>query len=94
MKIKLTFSVVFFNLARGRVKIKLPAGKTDFLCSVPTVWLGPKLVKQNVSVVFFELGRGRPQSVLPAAWYFPPDPKIVPELTLDASHTWSPTSHG
>ena len=63
--------VVFLNLARGGETIKLPAVKTELLCIVFTLGLGPKLVKLNFCVVFFELVWGQPRSVLPAAWYVP-----------------------
>ena len=62
------FCVVFLNLARGRETIKLPAVKTEFVCIVFTLGLGPKLVKLNLCVVFFELVWGQPRSVLTAAW--------------------------
>ena len=62
------FCVVFLNLARGRETIKLPAVKTELLCIVFTLGLGPKLVKLNLCVVFFELVWGQPRSVLTAAW--------------------------
>ena len=61
--------VVFLNLARGRETIKLPAVKTELLCIVFTLGLGPKLVKLNLCVVFFELVWGQPRSVLTAALY-------------------------
>ena len=61
------FCVVFLNLARGRETIKLPAVKTELLCIVFTLGLGPKLVKLNFCVVFFELVWGQPRSVLTAA---------------------------
>ena len=59
--------VVFLNHARGRETIKLPAVKTELLCIVFTLGLGPKLVKLNLCVVFFELVWGQPRSVLTAA---------------------------
>ena len=43
--------------------------KTEFVCIVFTLGLGPKLVKLNLCVVFFELVWGQPRSVLTAAWY-------------------------
>ena len=63
------FCVVFLNLARGREAIKLPAVKTEVLCIVFILGLGPKLVKLNFCVVFFGLAWGQPRSVLTAAWY-------------------------
>ena len=46
-----------------------PAVKTEFVCIVFTLGLGPKLVKLNLCVVFFELVWGQPRSVLTAALY-------------------------
>ena len=46
-----------------------PAVKTEFVCTVFTLGLGPTLVKLNFCVVFFELVRGQPRSVLTAALY-------------------------
>ena len=57
------------NPARGRETIKLPAVKTELLCIVFTLGLGPKLVKLNFSVVFFQLVWGQPRSVSTAALY-------------------------
>ena len=64
-----SFSVVFLNFAWGRETIKLLAVKTELLCIVFTIGLGPKLVKLNFCVVFFQLVWGQPRSVLTAAWY-------------------------
>ena len=63
------FCVVFLNLVRGRETIKLPAVKTELLCIVFTLGLGPKLLKLNLCVAFFELVWCQPHSVLPAALY-------------------------
>ena len=64
------FCVVFLNPARGRETIKLPAVKTELLCIIFTLGLGPKLVKLNCCVVFFELVWRQPRSVLTAALYY------------------------
>ena len=62
------FCVVFLNVVRGRETIKLPVVKTDFVCIVFTLGLGPKLVKRK-GVLFFELVWGQPRSVFPASLY-------------------------
>ena len=63
------FCVLFLNLARGHETIKLRAVKTEVLCIVFPLGLGPKPVKLNFSVVFFDLVWGQPPSVFAASWY-------------------------
>ena len=55
----------WFDFVSG-VFFELSAAKT-LLCTVFTIQLGPKLLKQFFGIVYFELGWGRPRLVLPAA---------------------------